>query len=38
MTIWGFYPSIWVYWVMHLGVLIVYGIFLLTRTYDEKGD
>ena len=35
MTILGFYPTTWIYWVFHLGLVVVYGIFLLTRKYDE---
>jgi hypothetical protein len=38
MTLWGFYPSIWIYWVMHLGLVIVYGIFLLTRKDDDYAE
>jgi hypothetical protein len=38
MTLWGFYPSIWLYWVLHLGVLVVYGIFVLTRKDEDYAE
>ena len=28
MTILGFYPSIWIYWVFHIALVIVYGIYV----------
>ena len=38
MTIFGFYPSIWIYWVFHIAVVIVYGIYILTRPDADYAD
>lgn len=38
MTILGFYPSIWIYWVFHIALVVVYGIFILTRSDEDYAD
>jgi hypothetical protein len=34
MTVMGMNFEIWIYWVIHVGLVVGYGLFILTR----KGD
>jgi len=42
MSILGWKFEIWIYWVFHLAMVVIYGIYILTRkdheTSSGKGD
>lgn len=38
MILFGWNPEIWVYWLLHGGLIIGYGIYILTRKKEDKWE